>query len=293
MDRLDEAAATLEDFVTRFGDSPNALYGFYYLGYAHFSLREFDKSRDVFADLAQRFPDSEVAAESMMRVAESAFNLSEFATVIDVYQEVLVAYPDAPIRDEATYNMAWAYYEAKDEEAFVHGLRRLLDTFPESEFAPDARFTLGDHFFNKEMYQQALTEYQIVMRDHGDSKIALEVPEVLKNVREIIAYGEYEQAIAIFSEGLSLEKADNKAEAVEKFREVVPLFVDLMEKYPGTEVQVGALSNLGICYEFLNQWTDAVQTYDKVIELFENQEASQEAYQFAKGHRDWIVTSRL
>jgi tetratricopeptide (TPR) repeat protein len=293
MDRLDEAAATLEDFVSRFGDSPNALYGFYYLGYAHFSLREFDKSRDVFADLAQKFPDSEVAAESMMRVAESAFNLSEFATVIDVYQEVLVAYPDAPIRDEATYNMAWAYYEAKDEEAFVQGLRRLLDTFPESEFAPDARFTLGDHFFNKEMYQQALTEYQIVMRDHGDSKIALEVPEVLKNVQEIIAYGEYEKAIAIFSEGLSLEKTDNKAAAVEKFREVVPLFVDLMEKYPGTEVQVGALSNLGICYEFLNQWTDAVQTYDKVIELFENQQASQEAYQFAKGHRDWIVTSRL
>ena len=293
MDRLDEAADTLTDFVARFGDSPNALYGLYYLGYAHFSLRDFDKSRDVFADLAERFPDSEVAAEAMMRVAESAFNLSEFDLVIGVYKDVLTAYPDAPFLDEATYNMAWAHYEAQNEEEFISGLRRLLNGFPKSEFAPDARFTLGDHYFNKEQYQEALNEYQLVLRDHGDSKIAGEVPEVLKNVREIIAYGEYEEAIAIFSVALELDKEDKKAEALEKFREVVPMFVNLMEKYPGTEVQVGALSNLGVCYEFLNQWQDAVQTYDKVIELFEAQEASQEAYQFAKGHRDWIVTSRL
>ncbi len=293
MDRLDEAVATLTDFVTRFENSPNALYGFYYLGYAHFSLREFDKSRDVFAELAEKFPASEVAVEALMRVAESAFNLSEFETVIHVYREVLASYPDAPVLDEATYNLAWAHYEAKNEEEFISGLRLLLEGYPNSEFAPDARFTLGDHYFNNEQYQQALNEYQLVLQDHGESKIAREVPEVLKNVQEIIAYGEYEQAIAIFSQALALDKADNKQEAIAKFRQVVPLFVGLMEKYPGTEVQVGALSNLGVCYEFLNQWQDAVQTYEKVIELFENQGASQEAYQFAKGHRDWIVTSRL
>ena len=60
-----------------------------------------------------------------------------------------------------------------------------------------------------------------------------------------------------------------------------------------SQVEVGALSNLGICYELLRRWKDAVQTYDRVITLYEDDRASQEAYKFAKGHRDWIVTTRL
>jgi tetratricopeptide (TPR) repeat protein len=292
-DQLDEAAETLSNFVSRFGDSANALYGYYYLGYAHFNLRDFERAGVVFKELVGNFPNSEVAPEAMMRAAESAFNLGAFDEVVVLYRQLLDAYPDSPFGDEATYNMAWAFYEAKNEDEFVEGLGRLLRAFPDSEFAPDARFTLGDYFFNREEYAKALAEYQFVMQDYADSKIAKEVPEVLQNVREIIAYGEYEQAMVIFSEALSLEKESKKAEAVAKFREVVPLFVGIMERYPNTEVEVGALSNLGVCYEFQNQWKDAVQTYDRVITLFEAERASQEAYQFAKGHRDWIVTSRL
>ena len=292
-DRLDEAAATLADFVAEFADSPNALYGYYYLGYAHFSLREFDRSGDVFKHLVAKFPASEVAPEAMMRAAESAFNLGAFDEVAQLYRTVLEVYPDSPFGDEATYNLAWAFYEAKNEDEFVAGLDQLVSNFPESEFAPDARFTLGDYFFNREEYSRALTEYEYVLQNYGDSKIASEVPEVLKNVREIIAYGEYEQVMVVFSEALSLEKEAKTAEAVEKFRQVVPLFVSLKERFPDTEVEVGALSNLGVCFEFLRQWKEAVQTYDRVISLFAEERASQEAYQFAKGHRDWIVTSRL
>ena len=225
-----------------------------------------------------------------MRAAESAFNLGRFDEVAALYGRLLESHPESPFSDDAMYNLAWAHYEAKDEEAFIAGLERLLGAFPRSEFAPDARFTLGDYYFNKEEYEKAQAEYQIVLSEYGSSTIAGEVPEVLRKVREIIAYGEYEQAMAVFSEGLSLEKEAKRDEAVRKFEEAAPLFVALMEKYPGTEVEVGALSNLGICYEFLRRWREAVQTYDKVIALYEQEKASQEAFQFAKGHRDWIVT---
>ena len=112
-------------------------------------------------------------------------------------------------------------------------------------------------------------------------------------VREIIAYSEYEQTMAIFGEAGSLDRQAENERAAKKYEEAIPLFIRLMEKYPDTEVEVGALSNLGICYEFLRRWKEAVQSYDKVIALFQEDKASQEAYKFAKGHRDWIVTSRL
>jgi TolA-binding protein len=191
------------------------------------------------------------------------------------------------------YNIAWSFYELKNEEKFILSFERLLGAFPQSEFAPDARFTLGDFYFNKEDYKKALVEYQHVVRDYPDAKVAREVPEVLGNVQEIVAYNEYEQVIAVFSEAVALDKEGKSEQATQKFEALIPQLKELMEKYPATEVEVGALSNLGVCYEFMRRWNEAVQTYDKVIALFEQDKASEEAFKFAKGHRDWIVSTRL
>ena len=292
-EKFDKAAEVLSAFVARFPNSANIVYAYYYLGYAYFNLREFAQSAEIFEQLVEKYPHADIAAEALMRASESAFNLEKFDEAIALYQRLLEDYLDSPFSDDALYNTAWAFYELKDEEKFIRTFERLLATFPNSEFAVDARFTLGDYYFNKEDYQRALVEYQHVLADYPEADVAREVPEILKNIRELIAYEEYERTMAIFGEAVALDKEGEEEQARQKFAEVVPLFIALTEKYPGTEVEIGALSNLGTCYEFLRQWKKAVQTYDKVIALFEDDKASEDAYRFAKGHRDWIVNSRL
>ena len=44
---------------------------------------------------------------------------------------------------------------------------------------------------------------------------------------------------------------------------------------------------------FLDKPLDVLVRHGRVITLYEDDRASQEAYKFAKGHRDWIVTTRL
>ena len=292
-EKFDESAEVLSAFVARFPDSTNIGYAYYYLGYAYFNLREFERSAEVFEQLVEKYPHADVAAEALMRASESAFNLRKFDEAIALYQRLLDDYLASSFSDDALYNTAWAFYELKDNEKFIRTFQRLLATFPNSEFAADARFTLGDYYFNKEDYARALVEYQHVLADYPEANIAREVPEVVENVRELIAYEEYERTMALFGAAAVLDKEGEEEKARQKFDEVVPLFIALTEKYPGTEVEIGALSNLGTCYEFLRQWQKAVQTYDKVIALFEDDKASEDAYRFAKGHRDWIVNSRL
>jgi TolA-binding protein len=77
------------------------------------------------------------------------------------------------------------------------------------------------------------------------------------------------------------------------FRAAIAVFDQMIERYAGTESAIGALSNKGVCLEGLGQWRSAVEVYDEVIELYENEKATRDAYQFAKTHREWIVTSRL
>ena len=292
-EKFDESAEVLSAFVARFPDSTNIVYAYYYLGYAYFNLREFERSAEVFEKLVEKYPHADIAAEALMRASESAFNLGKFDEAIALYQRLLEDYLASSFSDDALYNTAWAFYELKDNEKFIRTFERLLATFPNSEFAVDARFTLGDYYFNKEDYERALVEYQHVLADYPEADIAREVPEILKNIRELIAYEEYERTMALFGAAVALDKEGEGERARQKFDEVVPLFIALTEKYPGTEVEIGALSNLGTCYEFLRQWKKAVQTYDKVIALFEDDKASEDAYRFAKGHRDWIVNYRL
>ncbi len=292
-EQFDESAEVLSAFVTRFPDSTNIGYAYYYLGYAYFSLREFDRSAEVFKKLVEKYPQADMAAEALMRASESVFNLGKFDEAITLYQRLLEDHLESPFRDDALYNTAWAFYELKDEKKFIQTFERLLATFPNSEFAVDARFTLGDYYFNKEDYERAQVEYQHVLDDYPEADITREIPKVLENVWELIAYEEYERTMAIFGEAMVLDKEGEREKTRQKFDEVVPLFIALTEKYPGTEVEIGALSNLGTCYEFLRQWKKAVQTYDKVIALFEDDKASEDAYRFAKGHRDWIVNSKL
>ena len=68
---------------------------------------------------------------------------------------------------------------------------------------------------------------------------------------------------------------------------------DVIAEVPGTESEIGALSNMGVCLAELGRWRDAVGAYDRVIGMFEEKRATRDAFQFAKAHRDWIVSARL
>ena len=78
----------------------------------------------------------------------------------------------------------------------------------------------------------------------------------------------------------------------EKFGETIPLLREIIDKYPGTETQIGALVNLGICYESLSRWKEAVAVYERVSQASGSQ-VSPDAQQFARAHKDWIVANRL
>ena len=48
---------------------------------------------------------------------------------------------------------------------------------------------------------------------------------------------------------------------------------------------------MGVCYESLGQWKEAVQVYDQVLSRLADEQA--EAYRFARMHKEWIETNRL
>jgi tetratricopeptide (TPR) repeat protein len=283
---LDQAKAVFMDLLSAGLDRNQELLVRFYLANTYYSLREFEDARRSFQDLLRDYPDARELPDILFGVAESHYQVGEFEKTIGYYERILEDFPDETAADDAQYNMAWCLIELKRGEEAMQALRTLLRRYPRSAFAASAQFTLGDYAYNRQVYQEAMAAYRKVLERYPDSPVAAQVPRLISDLEEAIAYQYYEQSLALMD---SAEVTKNE----EYFEQTIRMFQEIGERYPGTEAALGALSNMGVCLEGLGRWREAVEVYDRVIELYEEKQASKEAFLFAKTHRDWIVTTRL
>ena len=75
---------------------------------------------------------------------------------------------------------------------------------------------------------------------------------LIHELNQITSYQAYQRAVALF---------DDK-----KYLAAIEAFQQILSDYPGTDVVVGSLANIGASYEQLSRWDDALEAYDEVIQ---------------------------
>ena len=283
LDRAVEIFTQLKD--TKLNPEKALLVSFY-LANAYYSLREFEQARAIFQQLLADYPNARELPDILFGLAESFYQQGQYAEAIVYYQRLLGEFPDEPSADDSQYNMAWCLIELKRTEQAMQAFRVLLERYPQSEFAASVQFTFGDYAYNRGDYQEAMRLYLLVQERFPTAEVASQVPRLVAELREAIAYERYEQGIALMDSAEATKETQYYQQAVE-------IFQDVIDNYPGTESEIGALSNMGVCLEELGKWRQAVEAYDRVIQLFEDKRATRDAFLFAQSHRDWIVSTRL
>ena len=174
----------------------------------------------------------------------------------------------------------------RNEEA-IASLRLLIERYPNSSFAPSSLFSIADYYYNEQRYQEAMENYQKVVELYPNSEVAAKVPETLTDLKETIAYLEYEKGWDLFVQ--AREKED-----LNLYRQAAEIFNTVVTQYPYTESEIGAYSNMGICYEALGEWKKAADAYDQVMKRYEEgATVGLEAYNFARLHKDYIIANRF
>jgi len=287
---LDRARQEFADLSTMQLDRDHDMMVRFYLANTDYSLREFNDAQASFEYLLGEYPRADALPDILFGLAESHYQLGEFESAIDHYERILADYPRDTTADHSQYNMAWCLIELKREEESMMAFRTLLERYPQSEFASSAMFTLADDAYNRRSYEEAMEGYRLVQERFPDDPVAAQVPRLISEIAEAVAYEHYEVALALMDSAEAVEQGVRQTELYER---AVSSFKDISERYPGTESELGALSNMGVCLEGLRQWRDAVVVYDQVIKMYEDKRATKEVFQFAKAHKDWIVTTRL
>ncbi len=283
-DDLAGTVRVLETYLQKTPGHRNRPYALYYLGYAHFNRTQFEQAAVAFADLASTYPQSELVPDALFRAGEAHYNLGQFDRAQEHYQQLLKMHPRSDLADDALYNLAWSHLNMERTSQAIAAFQSVVSDYPSSTLAANAQFTIGDFYYNEKEYDKALQAYREVIRRFPSSSVAQKVPELIDDLLEVVAYLRYAEVEAIFAQ--ALEEQDPA-----QFRRAAAGFAEVARDYPGTESEIGALSNMGVCYESLGQWKDAVQVYDQVLERLADEQA--EAYRFARMHKEWIETNRL
>ncbi len=285
MEQPQKAVYQFERFLKRHGDHANRGHALYYLGHIRFGQREFGLAADAFERLLADFPEHEAAGDVWLRIGESYFNLAQYERALNAYSTVVDDWPGSD-QDEALYNGAWVLVELGRGEEAAASLGRLVAEFPDSELAPSAQFTIGDHYYNEGEYEKALEAYEGLLKAYPEDELVEEVPKLIEDLREAVAFTRYQEIAVDFRQAMANE--DERS-----LRRILSRMKGLVEEYPGTETELGVLNNMGISYESLNEWKQAVSVYDRVIARHEAGVGTPDVYNFARQHRDWIVANRL
>ncbi|MFC1651390.1 tetratricopeptide repeat protein [Candidatus Latescibacterota bacterium] len=286
-DARDLAAESFQKYIEQFPNTLNTYMAHYYMGFCYYNGRRFTEAIKTFRDYERLYPTTEFAPEAVFYYSDGEYNVGNLDESIQGFDRMISRYPNHEKVAEAIYTKAWAYLDLENEDEAISSFQLLVDRFPESEFASTSLFSVADYYYNIQDYENAISNYERVLADYPETEVALKVPETLTDLTETVAYIEFEKGWNLFAQAQEAE--DNNL-----YRQAAEIFKNVYEKYPGTESEIGALSNAGICYEALNMWLDAIEVYDKVIFLYEEgADVSQEALTFSQMHKAYIEANRL
>jgi len=266
-------------FIEKYPDNANRVHGQYYLAHSHQALTQFKKAAAAFEDLARRYPDSQYEEEALFLIGENYYNERDFEKAATAYQKLLAQYPQGKYGGAAQYALAWCYVEQERMEEAVAAMGTLVERYPRSEYASKAQFTIGDYYYNIRSYAEAMEAYGRVIDAYPDSDEAPRARSLVAELSEIQASFDYNEVMKLLE--------------TKQYREAVTGLKGIIEKYPGTYTELAAYCNLGLAYEIMRQWREAVENYQVVEEKGGDSPENADVVGFARLHRDWIVENRL
>ena len=275
----EKSAKGFDFYVNKFRDDRNSVHGQYYLGHSYQVLTEFDRAGEAFEVLLDVYPKSNYSEEAIYLIGENFYNQRIFGKAADWYRKQLDLFPKGRFADSALYALAWCEFEQENMIDGVAAMERLVIQYPQSDFAARAQFTVGDYHYNNKEYDSALTAYSSLIINYPREPEASKAQRLVDELNEIEASQAYSTVMSQF-EGKQYELA------IKGFKEII-------EKYPETYTQLAAYCNLGLTYEILRQWPEAVENYDNTLKMGSNDIENSDVVNFARLHRDWIVENRL
>ncbi|MBV7440388.1 tetratricopeptide repeat protein [Weeksellaceae bacterium TAE3-ERU29] len=297
-----EAAKNFEKFKTYRTTVPESKEINYQLGYAYLKLKKFEASAQAFKTYLATNPPGNFKADAKLRLADSYVGTKNTNSALELYDEV--AKGNIGNIDEAVYNKAVLLGVNGDLKAKAQALEKFVVNYPVSRFNDNAQLELADTYiqlketnkallildnlikidnnelkaearlrkglvlYNNKNNKDALTEFQLIVKESPRSNLAYQAIENAKRIYldngDFKGFEDWAKTIDFYTvntseiESLAFDDAMRKFDA-KNYNEAINLLQNFINQYPNGNHVNEANYALGESYYQTNAYDKAIQ----------------------------------
>jgi len=177
---------------------------------AFYRLELYDQGRALIQELAKKAHGTEVGLQAASFLAVQAFRKEEWLSALDSFMNIRKEMPNHPLNWLFRYGSAECLYQIRQYEQARVEYEWLQKNAAKAQIRAEVAFKLGDLYFNRNQYAQAIQAYVPAVQKNADS--LMQYPQVYMNLAEsFFQLEEYGRAEDAFKKYLELARAQPPA----------------------------------------------------------------------------------
>ena len=203
--------------------------------------------------------------------------LNRDAEARQAFKQVRIGFPDSKYAEDALYQENLLLFNANNYKEAIVGFTEIIEAKTKSEFLASAILKRAQSYTNTEQFELALADYKRIINEFSGDKIA---KDALIGLQEnLIKVGRPEEFSQVLENYQSSTNAVEDADAMDlkysaakgiydgkKFDKAIPALKEFVSKYPNDENVIEAYFLIADAADQINDSTEALVAYKKVIE---------------------------
>ena len=250
------------------------------------------KVRAAYREVFENYPDSLWADDAIYQLASRISRTDEEAFAL--FRRLINNYPDSEWADDSMYAIAFASYQIAEElkktgtleslDAYYDRalalFNQLIATYPGSELSEQAQFNTAMCYYGKGELNLALSTFDTLRVPFSDSPLLYQILYVTGEI--YLKRQEYENARIEFTNVVDSGDPDlaplasfgipQSYLAEGKYAEALEGYQKVIDLYPDTKAGQDAYFYMGWAYERLEKYEEAIAQLEKGIDLFPRNE---------------------
>jgi outer membrane protein assembly factor BamD (BamD/ComL family) len=239
------------------------------IGDLYFRSEAYESAISYLKVVRDNYPQSPLARNAVLLTAQSYYNLGDDEGAQRLYKEFLAAYPKDSLlvlpAMEASYARLARRAPSPDQMAAV--LERFLADIPGSSYLPELLYELGGRYYDQGDYRRGVEAFKKLVLSYPTTQQAplaqLRMAECYESLKDFEAAARtYKEFIDNFSTHPELPRAfyklgsaylllGNERHNRDYFRRALPLFEQVIERFPSSQFCEPARKQLEYCKRML------------------------------------------
>ncbi|MGE0267212.1 MAG: tetratricopeptide repeat protein [Candidatus Omnitrophota bacterium] len=253
--------------------------------------KQTEEAIKYFKQIIVKYPDSEETQESLIWLGDHFLEQAQYQTAIDYYQQFVNSFPGSNSLALVYYELGQSYTALEQYEQALGMFNKITENH-EKEIYVKARLAIADIFSRDLDPKAALDTYENVITSSPEFKrdAYVKIADVYRTNKDFSsAIAALQQAIAAKMDQSLYKNSEIQFKIADTYQllnqstKAIDEYMKIPYLYPDDKNWVvKAYLRIGRMFEDDEKWEEAIQAYQKVVEL------KTDEMKFAKERLDWI-----